>query len=50
MGVDTDELPIENQPPYICFVNAMALGNQDNPTTTFDYTNLGNDNNKWTID
>lgn len=49
-GIDTGLLAKDLQPPYICFVNAMAIGNQDNPTTTFDYSNLGNDNNKWTID
>lgn len=46
-NVDPDELPQDQQPPYICFVNAMEVGQQSG---TFDYSNLGNDNNKWEID
>ncbi len=48
-GVDKDILPREQQPPYIAFVNAMLLGNQENHPD-FDKVNLANNENRWSVD
>lgn len=47
--IDKDVMPIEHQTPYICFVNAMMLGSQENHPD-FDNVNLANDENRWSVD